>query len=142
MEYIRIITCKPMTTDEIWVRILIYNDCGTEKFLNVFFPVILDDLFCNVIMNNMTYSSIYLNLTTAHILHYRNPEECQNNLIDNGQILTSGFRSGQNIKKPHSRSHHIKQTQDINALTIIMVYIPENKGFNLLSKKQYILLDS
>ena len=28
-----------MTTDEIWVRILIYNDCGTEKFLNVFFPV-------------------------------------------------------------------------------------------------------
>ena len=30
---------KAMTTDEIWVRILIYNDCGTEKFLNVFFPV-------------------------------------------------------------------------------------------------------
>ena len=41
MEYIRILTCKAMTTDEIWVRILIYNDCGTEKFLNVFFPVIL-----------------------------------------------------------------------------------------------------
>ena len=40
MEYIRILTCKAMTTDEIWVRILIYNDCGTEKFLNVFFPVI------------------------------------------------------------------------------------------------------
>ena len=39
MEYIRILTCKAMTTDEIWVRILIYNDCGTEKFLNVFFPV-------------------------------------------------------------------------------------------------------
>ena len=39
MEYIRILTCKIMTTDEIWVRILIYNDCGTEKFLNVFFPV-------------------------------------------------------------------------------------------------------
>ena len=28
-----------MTTDKIRVRILIYNDCGTEKFLNVFFPV-------------------------------------------------------------------------------------------------------
>ena len=41
MEYIRILTCKAMTTDEIWVRILIYNDCGTEKFLNVFFPVLL-----------------------------------------------------------------------------------------------------
>ena len=41
MEYIRILTCKAMTTDEIWVRILIYNDCGTEKFLNVFFPVTL-----------------------------------------------------------------------------------------------------
>ena len=40
MEYIRILTCKAMTTDEIWVRILIYNDCGTEKFLNVFFPVV------------------------------------------------------------------------------------------------------
>ena len=39
MEYSRILTCKAMTTDEIWVRILIYNDCGTEKFLNVFFPV-------------------------------------------------------------------------------------------------------
>ena len=39
MEYIRILTCKAMTTDEIWVRILIYNDCGTEKFLNVFLPV-------------------------------------------------------------------------------------------------------
>ena len=39
MEYIRILTCKAMTTDEIWVRNLIYNDCGTEKFLNVFFPV-------------------------------------------------------------------------------------------------------
>ena len=39
MEYIRILTYKAMTTDEIWVRILIYNDCGTEKFLNVFFPV-------------------------------------------------------------------------------------------------------
>ena len=39
MEYIRILACKAMTTDEIWVRILIYNDCGTEKFLNVFFPV-------------------------------------------------------------------------------------------------------
>ena len=39
MEYSRILTCKTMTTDEIWVRILIYNDCGTEKFLNVFFPV-------------------------------------------------------------------------------------------------------
>ena len=42
MEYIRILTCKAMTTDEIWVRILIYNDCGTEKFLNVFFPVWMD----------------------------------------------------------------------------------------------------
>ena len=41
MEYIRILTCKRMTTDEIWVRILIYNDCGTEKFLNVFFLVFL-----------------------------------------------------------------------------------------------------
>ena len=30
-----------MTTDKSWVRILIYNDCGTEKFLNVFFPVYL-----------------------------------------------------------------------------------------------------
>ena len=30
-----------MTTDKSWVRILIYNDCGTEKFLNVFFPVML-----------------------------------------------------------------------------------------------------
>ena len=39
MEYIRILTCKAMITDVIWVRILIYNDCGTEKFLNVFFPV-------------------------------------------------------------------------------------------------------
>ena len=39
MEYIHILTCKAMTTDEIWVRILIYNDYGTEKFLNVFFPV-------------------------------------------------------------------------------------------------------
>ena len=39
MEYIRILTCKAMTADEIWMRILIYNDCGTEKFLNVFFPV-------------------------------------------------------------------------------------------------------
>ena len=29
-----------MTTDKSSVRILIYNDCGTEKFLNVFFPVI------------------------------------------------------------------------------------------------------
>ena len=28
-----------MTTDKSWVRILIYNDCGTEKFLNVFFPL-------------------------------------------------------------------------------------------------------
>ena len=28
-----------MTTDEIGVRILIYNDYGTEKFLNVFFPL-------------------------------------------------------------------------------------------------------
>ena len=28
-----------MTTDKSSVRILIYNDCGTEKFLNVFFPV-------------------------------------------------------------------------------------------------------
>ena len=28
-----------MTSDKSWVRILIYNDCGTEKFLNVFFPV-------------------------------------------------------------------------------------------------------
>ena len=42
MEYIRILTCKAMTTDEIWVRILIYNDCGTEKFLNVFFPVVME----------------------------------------------------------------------------------------------------
>ena len=41
MEYIRVLTCKAMTTDEIWVRILIYNDCGTEKLLNVFFPVIM-----------------------------------------------------------------------------------------------------
>ena len=39
MEHIRILTCKAMTTGEIWVRILIFNDCGTEKFLNVFFPV-------------------------------------------------------------------------------------------------------
>ena len=31
-----------MTTDKIWVRILICNDCGTEKFLNVFFPVVYD----------------------------------------------------------------------------------------------------
>ena len=45
MEYIRILTCKAMTTDEIWVRILIYNDCGTEKFLNVFFPVIFNFSF-------------------------------------------------------------------------------------------------
>ena len=30
-----------MTTDKSSVRILIYNDCGTEKFLNVFFPVLL-----------------------------------------------------------------------------------------------------
>ena len=30
-----------MTTDKSWVRILIYNDCGTEKFLNLFFPVYL-----------------------------------------------------------------------------------------------------
>ena len=29
-----------MTTDKSSVRILIYNDCGTEKFLNVFFPVL------------------------------------------------------------------------------------------------------
>ena len=29
-----------MTTDKSSVRILIYNDCGTEKFLNVFFPVV------------------------------------------------------------------------------------------------------
>ena len=28
-----------MTTDKNSVRILIYNDCGTEKILNVFFPV-------------------------------------------------------------------------------------------------------
>ena len=34
-----ILTCALMTTDKSWVRILIYNDCGTEKFLNVFFPV-------------------------------------------------------------------------------------------------------
>ena len=47
MEYIRILTCKAMTTDEIWVRILIYNDCGTEKFLNVFFP------------REMAYGNIY-----------------------------------------------------------------------------------
>ena len=47
MEFIRILTCKAMTTDEIWVRILIYNDCGTEKFLinNVFFPVNLATTF-------------------------------------------------------------------------------------------------
>ena len=32
-----------MTTDKRSVRILIYNDCGTEKFLNVFFPVITVD---------------------------------------------------------------------------------------------------
>ena len=32
-----------MTTDKSSVRILIYNDCGTEKFLNVFFPVIYTD---------------------------------------------------------------------------------------------------
>ena len=30
-----------MTTDKSSVRILIYNDCGTENFLNVFFPVTL-----------------------------------------------------------------------------------------------------
>ena len=30
-----------MTTDKSSVRIIIYNDCGTEKFLNVFFPVVL-----------------------------------------------------------------------------------------------------
>ena len=29
-----------MTTDKSSVRILIYNDCGTEKFLNVFFSVL------------------------------------------------------------------------------------------------------
>ena len=28
-----------MTTDKIWVRILINNDCGTEIFLNVYIPV-------------------------------------------------------------------------------------------------------
>ena len=28
-----------MTTDKSLVRILIYNDCGTEMFLNVYFPV-------------------------------------------------------------------------------------------------------
>ena len=32
-----------MTTDKSSVRILIYNDCGTEKFLNVFFPVSKDN---------------------------------------------------------------------------------------------------
>ena len=48
MEYIRILTCKVMTTDDIWVRILIYNDCGTEKFLNVFFPVFSMGLILNV----------------------------------------------------------------------------------------------
>ena len=34
-----------MTTDKSSVRILIYNDCGTEKFLNVFFPVIMRQSF-------------------------------------------------------------------------------------------------
>ena len=42
MEYIRILTCALMTTDKSRVRILIYNDYGTEKFLNVFFPVFLE----------------------------------------------------------------------------------------------------
>ena len=41
-----------MTTDKSSVRILIYNDCGTEKFLNVFFPVILKKACqCNTIFD-------------------------------------------------------------------------------------------
>ena len=54
MEYIRILTCKAMTTDEIWVRILIYNDCGTEKFLNVFFPVKLKNDYSIYVLNSLT----------------------------------------------------------------------------------------
>ena len=58
MEYSRILTCKAMTTDEIWVRILIYNDCGTEKFLNVFFPVISGIEPSSVILIQTKYSKI------------------------------------------------------------------------------------
>ena len=63
MEYIRILTCKAMTTDEIWVRILIYNDCGTEKFLNVFFPVILQ-----VLIYKALYDKSYLGSKTTMTL--------------------------------------------------------------------------
>ena len=40
-----------MTTDEIWVRFLIYNDCGTKKFLNVFFPVLSTTLISLLILS-------------------------------------------------------------------------------------------
>ena len=39
MEYICILSCKAMTTDKIWVYILINNNCGIENFLNVYIPV-------------------------------------------------------------------------------------------------------
>ena len=59
MEYIRILTCKAMTTDEIWVRILIYNDCGTEKFLSVFFPVTLGQSMNFIyVVNGFNYAEI------------------------------------------------------------------------------------
>ena len=34
-----------MTTDNIWVRILNINDCGTENFLNVFTPCSCASMF-------------------------------------------------------------------------------------------------
>ena len=43
-----------MTTDKSWVRILIYNDCGTEKFLNVFFPVLLNHIVDPLVIDYRT----------------------------------------------------------------------------------------
>ena len=51
-----------MTTDKSWVRILIYNDCGTEKFLNVFFP-----LFLLIIKQIVNLSSNVVNQPEARV---------------------------------------------------------------------------
>ena len=86
MEYIHILTCKAMTTDEIWVRILIYNDCGTEKFLNVFFPVYMVNCFGEGSVNQSNHNNELFVITTGN-----HPKRIRNCCVNDIEFCAMGF---------------------------------------------------
>ena len=62
-----------MTTDKSSVRILIYNDCSIEKFLNVFFPVFwrVYMIKCKLYLNaSASYKNLLSNLKSIIIILY------------------------------------------------------------------------